>query len=157
MSHLLSKQLSEQFSEVYLDGKWVSTNFKEQLDDVDLGLAKAKCGQHNSIALLTFHINYYVGGVLRAYKTGNLDIRDKYSFDMPALETEAQWTEMKLSLYSNAEQMVQMIKKMSDEELMGSFIDEKYGNNYKNLHGLIEHGFYHLGQIAMLKKILMNE
>jgi len=35
-----------------------------------------------SIAALTFHINYYVAGVLNVFQGGKLEIRDKYSFDM---------------------------------------------------------------------------
>ena len=36
------------------------------------------------------------------------------------------------------------------------FFHEKYGNYYRNLHGVIEHAHYHLGQIALIKKMFQN-
>jgi hypothetical protein len=43
---------------------------------------------------------------------------------------------------------------MSDEELMQPFIEAKYGNNYINIQAMIEHAYYHLGQIVLIKKLL---
>jgi hypothetical protein len=35
-----------------------------------------------------------------------------------------------------------------------SIWNAKYGNYYRNLHGIIEHTHYHLGQIVLIKKLL---
>ena len=50
---------------------------------------------------------------------------------------------------------VEKVKTLEDEILHQTFVDEKYGNYYRNLVGIIEHGYYHLGQIVILKKILV--
>jgi len=35
-------------------------------------------------------------------------------------------------------------------------MEEKYGNYYRNFHGIIEHCHYHLGQIVLIKKMLLS-
>ena len=41
---------------------------------------------------------------------------------------------------------------MPEEELNQVFVDEKYGTFHRNINALIEHGYYHLGQIVLIKK-----
>ena len=154
MSNTLSSQLAEQFREVFIDGNWVSTNYQTQLEDVTYIEAFAKFGNHNTIALLTFHINYYLSGVLDAMESGDLTIRDKFSFNMPKNMGQDEWERLKIEFIEAANSMYNKILRMVDEEIMGPFIVEKYGNYYKNIHGLIEHGYYHLGQLVLIKKLI---
>lgn len=57
-------------------------------------------------------------------------------------------------MWSNAEQFANCVEKMSDEQLEKSFVDEKYGNYRRNIEAIIEHSYYHLGQISLIKKML---
>jgi hypothetical protein len=34
---------------------------------------------------------------------------------------------------------------------------EKYGNYYRNIHGIIEHIHYHLGQIVLIEKYFYRQ
>ena len=43
---------------------------------------------------------------------------------------------------------------MDEALLFLVFVKPEYGNYYRNLHGLIEHTHYHLGQVALIKKLL---
>lgn len=147
-------QIASRFREVILNGTWISTNFKAQLSDVTLEEALTKHGDLNTIALLTFHIHYYVAGVLNVLEGGQLEIRDKYSFDMPPLHSEAEWDAMRDALWNDAEKFAQRVEEMSDSQLWSAFADEKYGNFYRNLEGMVEHCYYHLGQVVMLKKLI---
>jgi len=53
--------LAQRLREVFLDGKWIAnTNYYEQISDISWKDAIVKINQLNSIALLTFHINYYL-------------------------------------------------------------------------------------------------
>lgn len=47
-----------------------------------------------------------------------------------------------------------LIAELSDDELKDIFIKEKYGNYFRNIHGIIEHTHYHLKQIVILKKLI---
>ena len=153
----LSSQIADQFREVQLSGKWVVvTNLKEQLDDLTWEQANVRIGGLNSIAMLTFHINYYVAGVLQVLEGGSLDIRDKYSFDMAPITSQEDWDQLRQKAYRDAERFAELIEQMSEEKLFSGFVMEKYGNYYRNLLVMIEHSYYHLGQIVLLKKLILQ-
>ena len=66
-----SKQLANRFREVLLNGKWIAnTNFQDQLEDVTIEQATTKVSTLNTIALLTFHIDYYIAGLNHFFRTG---------------------------------------------------------------------------------------
>lgn len=152
----LAQQIAKQQREVLLDGKWIAlTNLKEQISDLNWQQATISIGGLNSIALLTFHLNYYVAGLIKVLEGGPLDISDKFSFDMPPIASEAEWTKLKDETFSNAERFVELIGQMDEAQVSGPFVDEKYGSYYRNLTGMTEHCYYHLGQIVLLKKLVL--
>ena len=88
----LTLQLAKRFREVLLDGLWIAnTNFKDQLSDVCWEQAVAKIDSLNTIAMLTFHIDYYIAGIINVFEGGDLEIKDKFSFDLPPIESQEQW------------------------------------------------------------------
>ena len=106
---------------------------------------------------MTFHINYYVEGTKEVFSGGKLIIRDKYSFDSPEISTQKEWEKLKTRVFDNVIQFTDSINNLSEEKLWENFEDEKYGNYYRNLNGIIEHTHYHLGQIVILKKLIQKE
>ena len=151
-------QLAGRIREVFLDGKWIAnTNYNKVLSDVSFEGATRKLKDLNSIALLTFHVNYYVSGVLNVLRGGPLTIRDKYSFDMPTLAEEDNWAQLRSDLETNAMAIVQEVEKLSNEQLEKNFVKPEYGTFRRNLEGLIEHSYYHLGQISLLRKMLNSQ
>ncbi|MCC6410956.1 MAG: DinB family protein [Saprospiraceae bacterium] len=148
-------QLANRFREVILNGKWIAnTNFKDQLSGVTLEQAIHKTGSLNTIAALTFHINYYIAGILNVFEGGDLEIRDTYSFDMPPLNSDAGWEDMKETLFANAEKFAQHVARLTDEQLDAIFVKEAYGTFRRNIEAMIEHSYYHLGQISLLRKLI---
>jgi hypothetical protein len=150
----LSKQIANQFRDVLLTGTWVATNFKTQLSDINWEQANTKVKSLNTIAALTFHIDYYLAGLIQVFQVGTLDIRDKYSFDAPPITSQIDWEQRLQKLWSNAETFANLIEKMDDATLMKPFVEKKYGNNYINIQAMIEHCYYHLGQIVLIKKLI---
>lgn len=154
----LTTQIAKQFKEVLLDGDWVAaTNYKAQLSDVTWQQATTRVGSFNTIAALTFHIDYYIAGILNVFNNGKLEIRDKYSFDMPPIKSEEDWDKLLNKMWSDAEKFAEAVEQMPEEKLEEIFVDEKYGNYYRNITALIEHSFYHLGQVVLIKKMLLLE
>jgi hypothetical protein len=94
--------------------------------------------------------------VLNVLEGGPLEIRDRYSFDMKPLQSEAEWDAMRDALWNDAEKFAQRVGEMPDNQLWSAFADEKYGNFYRNLGGMVEHCDYHLGQVVMLKKLIRS-
>jgi uncharacterized damage-inducible protein DinB len=152
-----SIQLSNRLQEVLLDGKWIAnTNYQLILADVTLSEATIKIADLNTIAMLTFHINYYLDGILNVFNGGELEIRDKYSFDLPELKSEADWEKLVSELMKNAEIFVKQVATFSNEKLAAPFVNEKYGTYQRNIEAVIEHSYYHLGQIVLIKKMIRN-
>ena len=148
-----SQQLAFRIREVLLNGTWIAnTNFKHQISTLTWQEATTQIGSLNSIALLTFHINYYLAGILHFFNTGQLEIKDKYSFDMPHIDSEDRWRDLMNTFFDNSEKFAAYIENMNDEELEADFVDKKYGSYRRNIEGMIEHSYYHLGQITLLKK-----
>ncbi|MEM7102779.1 MAG: DUF1572 domain-containing protein [Bacteroidota bacterium] len=148
--------MARQLREVYLNGTWIATNLKAQLADVTFEQATKKIGDLNTIAALAFHINYYVAGVGQALKGGKLEIRDKFSFDLPPLSSEEDWENLKNQMWEDGENFANAVEQLQEEQLSNAFFDEKYGSYYRNIVGIIEHTYYHLGQIALLKKLVTH-
>ncbi|HFK5510758.1 TPA: DinB family protein [Elizabethkingia anophelis] len=149
--------IANRLREVLLNGHWIAnTNCKEQLQLVTWQHAIHKIGNLNTIAALTFHLNYYLSGVLQAFNTGKLEIKDQYSFDLPPVKNEADWQKLTDDFMRNAEMFAAKVEEISDEQLQEAFIDEKYGTNLRNIEGMIEHCYYHLGQISLIRKLITN-
>jgi uncharacterized damage-inducible protein DinB len=146
--------MANQIREVLLNGTWVATNYNMQLSDVDWKQATSKVADLNTIAALTFHIDYYLDGLNRVFQGGSLDIRDQYSYDAAKITSEEDWERLKHNLIKDTEIFANLVEKMTEEELMAPFVEDKYGNNYVNIQALIEHCYYHLGQIVLIKKLL---
>ncbi|MXS71210.1 DUF1572 domain-containing protein [Flavobacteriaceae bacterium W22] len=153
-----SLQLAKRFREVILDGKWIAnTNFKDQLSDISWEQATKKIADLNTIAMLTFHIDYYIAGLINVFEGGDLEIRDKYSFDLPPVESQLQWEELLHKLWSDSEKFAVLLEQMPDSKMNEVFVDEKYGTYLRNIDGMIEHAYYHLGQISLIKKLIKNK
>ncbi|MDF7821105.1 DUF1572 family protein [Runella sp. MFBS21] len=153
-----TKILANRFREVILNGTWVVyTNYKAQLTGLDWQIATTAVESLNTIAALAQHIHYYIEGVNNVFRGGNLEIRDKYSFDFPPIISQNQWEEFLTKFWKDSEDFAYLVEQMSDQQLNEYFVDEKYGSVQRNIDAMIEHAYYHLGQIVMLKKLLINK
>lgn len=152
-----TSQLAKRFREVMLDGLWIAnTNFKDQLKDISLEQAIKKVGSLNSISMLTFHIDYYIAGLINVFEGGDLEIRDQFSFDLPSIESQEKWEELLHKLWNDSEKFAVLLEQMPDYKMNEVFVDKKYGTYLRNIDGMIEHAYYHLGQITLIKKLLTN-
>ncbi|MEL6639070.1 MAG: DinB family protein [Bacteroidota bacterium] len=143
--------------EVLLNGTWIAnTNYQDQLRQVDWQQATQQVGHLNTIAHLTFHINYYLAGILDFFRGGELSIRDKYSFDLPPITSAAEWQALRAELLANAEAFAQHVESLSEEQLAAPFVKAEYGDYRRNIEGMIEHCYYHLGQIVIIRKLLSS-
>jgi hypothetical protein len=150
-----AKNLADSLNEVLLNGQWVTgTNFKNEIVDLDWQIATLKIHELNSIADLTFHINYYLLGVLNVLNGGELTIKDKYSFDYKPITSQRDWELLITQFCNNSTHFITAVKKLSNKELEKNFVKKEYGNYLRNLTVMSEHCYYHLGQIILIKKLI---
>ncbi|RYD55540.1 MAG: DUF1572 domain-containing protein [Sphingobacteriales bacterium] len=153
----LSQQVAKHFKELYFGGNWTCVSMKETLGGVTLKEATTKVSSLNTIAVLVFHMNYYVDAITQVLQGNPLEAHDKYSFELPPLQSEEEWQHMLAKTFTNAETLAGLIEQLPEERLWEIFRNDKYGIYYRNLHGLIEHSHYHLGQISLLKKMIREQ
>ncbi len=145
--------LADRLKEVYINGYWIAnTNIKEQLNHINFLEANEIWYGNNCIGAITFHLNYYLSGILSAVNDGELKIKDRLSFDYTPMESEEQWSKLKTELIHHAEQIIKYVSQLNVHSLDEPFFDMKYGNWLRNIDGIIEHSYYHLGQIVLLSK-----
>ncbi|MBW7912606.1 MAG: DUF1572 domain-containing protein [Taibaiella sp.] len=147
------QQLAKHFRDVHFGGNWTCVNLKDTLKGVSWQQATAKVQDCNTIAVLVFHIHYYVAAVLKVLQGGALEAHDKYSFDCPPLRSQSDWNSMLDKAWTDAEAFASLVEQLPESKLWEYFTEEKYGTYYRNIQGIIEHTHYHLGQISLLKKI----
>ena len=153
----VTKQIAKHFREVHFGGNWTCSNLKDNLNGVTWQQATTQVYNLNTIATLVFHCNYYVSAVLKVLQGEQLNAKDEFSFAHPPIASQEDWEQFLEKVWADAEQFAGLVEKLPDEKLDETFTDEKYGNYHRNLHGIIEHTHYHLGQIAIIKKILQQE
>lgn len=153
----LTAQIAKHFREVYFGGNWTSVNLKDSLVGITWQQATAQVHSFNTIAMLVFHINYYVSAVLEVLEGGSLNAHDKYSFDVAPVDSDKDWEILLAKTLKDAENFATLVENLPESKLWEDFSGKKYGNYYRNLHGLIEHTHYHLGQIILIKKIVQGD
>ena len=149
-----SKHIAKHLRDVYFSGNWTAANLKDQLADVTWQEATTQVYQCNTIVTLAYHIHYFIDTVTKVLEGGPLEGKDKYSFDHPPIQSKEDWDTFLQKTYDAAEYFASLIEKLPEDAIWREFIDPKYGNYYRNLQGIVEHTHYHLGQIAILKKII---
>lgn len=152
----LPTQIAKHIKDVYFGGNWTSVNLKETLADVTWQQATTQVHNFNTISMLVYHINYFVDTVVTALQGEQLTAHDKYSFDLSPILSQQDWEKLLDKTWINAETFAGLVEQLPGNKLWEDFSDKKYGNYYRNLHGIIEHTHYHLGQIVLIKKILLQ-
>ena len=152
----LTGQIAKLFRDVHFGGNWTSVNLKENLADITWQQATTKVYSFNTIASLVYHMNYFVSVVLKVLQGEPLNAHDKYSFDLPPIRSREDWEKLLDKTWTDAENFAGLIEQLPESKLWEDFSEKKYGNYYRNIHGITEHLHYHLGQIVLIKKILLQ-
>lgn len=148
-----SAALSEHFKTFYFGGNWTAVNMQDTLGQVSFETAMKRIGDCNTIAILVYHIHYYVLAVTKVLEGGPLDAKDKYSFDLPEIKSEEEWKQFVEEVLAAGRHFAELVATVPDDQLGQPFAGGQYGTVYRNIAGLIEHSHYHLGQIVLLKKL----
>lgn len=151
----LPEQLAKHIRDVYFGGNWTGVSLKESVEDLSWQQATTQLYSFNTIAKLVFHINYYVSVVLKVLQGEALHASDKYSFDLPSIESEDDWKNLQNKAWSDARLFADLVEKLPEHKLEEPFAGGQYGTYFRNIEGVAEHVHYHLGQVVIIKKIIM--
>ena len=73
---------------------------------------------------------------------------------MDPIDSQEKWILLRDSFISDIILFADTVEALPPESLSASFVDPKYGTLERNLQVIIEHGYYHFGQIVLIKKLV---
>lgn len=149
-------QLAHSYHQFYFGPNWTASHFREQISDVSFDQATTKLEGYPTIAELVYHIHYFTRVAMGVLKGGPLTGHDRFSFDVPEMHSEAEWQSFLQEIWNEAHEMTGLIEALPDRHMAETFVEDKYGSYFRNILGIIEHGHYHLGQIALIRKQIKN-
>lgn len=150
----IAQKLAQHLRQVYFGGNWTSVHYKQVMQDIAWQDAYEQRGNTNSIALLVYHTTYYLIEVAKVLEGEPLLAKDTLSFQMPETRSVEAWQQMCANALHHAEKLASLIEQLDEATVFQYFTDEKYGDYYGNLQGIVEHCHYHLGQIVLLKSMI---
>ena len=150
----ITAQLAKHFKAIHFGNNWSDACLQEHLSEITWQEATQKVANLNTIVALTYHINYFVEALRDVLEGKPLSAKDQYSYDHPPIQSERDWNTLVYKVFTDAEAVINLISQLPEEQLNAPFVDEKYGSYYENIHGIIEHCHYHLGQIVIIKKLI---
>ena len=149
--------IAKQIRDVYTGGNWTCVNLEELLGDVTQKEALTVIPELNTVATLTYHIHYYAVILSNVLQGFPLDGKDEYSFNHPAFTTDKEWKDFVDEVIQTGKHLSELTEQLPDNQLTAIFSDEKYGTYYRNIAGFTEHTHYHMGQIALVKKLIRSQ
>ena len=131
------------------------------------GVAAAQAAQYpiknaHSIWEIVVHVAGWTA-IVRRRIADNKPLQPGDVEDWPALPndlTEATWQASLTALHTAQEQLLAFVATLPDDDLnrlIGATFEPPLGNTYTTyqmLHGVVQHYFYHAGQVVLLRKLL---
>lgn len=160
--HLLIKEMAnpeinriiDQIERLHNNNNWVGFNLYEILDGIT----------DNSANLKLPDFNHTIHQIARHLVTDFVVIRRLQGIDyklaneenwIPADKIYFKWTDTVDAIKDNKNEIIRELQKLSDESLDKPILKD-FSNIYVNLHGYIQHSYYHFGQIVLMTKFIEN-
>jgi uncharacterized damage-inducible protein DinB len=146
---LIADQLNRAF-----DGEaWHGPALMEVLDGIDAKTAAAHpIPEAHSIWELVLHLTTWERVIVRRIHGEALMPCDDENFPAVQQPTDAPWRDAVKSLRSTHEALIQLVSAMNESRLNDSVPGKDYDLRFM-LTGAVQHAAYHVGQIALLKKV----
>jgi len=153
-------RIRDQFRRAFEGEAWHGPSVLALLDGVSALQAAAHPipGAH-SIWELTLHIAAWERACLRRLKGDPARLTDAEDWEAVTDTSEAAWEQTKQQLVDNHRELLDAISSVDESRLNEPIISNSstpFSSVYVTLHGGVQHDLYHAGQIAMLKKALVN-
>jgi len=153
-------RIRDQFRRAFEGEAWHGPSVLALLDGVTAQQAAAHpiLGAH-SIWELTLHIAAWERACLRRLNGDPAQLSDAEDWEPINDTSDAAWEAMKQQLIDNHHELLDAIARVDESRLDETIYQDPnipYSSIYVTLHGVVQHDLYHAGQIAMLKKALVN-
>ena len=154
------ERIRDQFRRAFEGEAWHGPSVLSLLDGVTAQQAASHPipGAH-SIWQLTLHIAAWERACRRRLEGDPAQLTDLEDWQPINDTSEAAWERTKQQLIDNHRALMDAVARVDDARLDEPIIKDsstQFSSVYVTLHGGVQHDLYHAGQIAMLKKALVN-
>ena len=154
------ERIRDQFRRAFDGEAWHGPSVLQLLNGITAQQAAAHPipGAH-SIWDLTQHIAAWEGACKRRLEGDRAQLTDAEDWQPVDDKSEAAWESTKQYLIDTHNQLLNAISQLDESRLDEPIIKDPntpFSSVYVTLHGGVQHTLYHAGQIAMLKKALVN-
>ncbi|MCC9066554.1 DinB family protein [Flavobacterium piscisymbiosum] len=149
-----SKRVSNLYQSIYNGNPWLEVTLANTLENVTAEQAYRKINPNlNTIWEIVNHLIQWRRNILRRVQ-GEIITTPDHNYFVPILDSsEASWEQSLQSLAKSQEMWNACLNDFNDADF--EKIDQNNNHNfYEDIHGIIQHDVYHLGQIVILKKLL---
>ena len=149
----LPEQIAENLLQVFEGGNWTEVSIAEVLSDVNYIEASTKTqASQNTIASLVHHLKFWNGVIYQRIQNLDPKIPEINGFDVDVLTTESDWQVLIADTKHSFTELAEIIRRFPPERLD---TPTNFGKSTfrKNLLGIVEHAYYHLGQMVVIKKL----
>lgn len=149
-----AKRLSSLFEKLYDGYPWLGVNLLDTLQKLDANQASQKTLPYcNSIWEITNHLIHWRLNVLERVQDKVLKTPSNNYVEAIKNTSNEAWLDTLQRLELTQNQWLHFLKTVKTEDL-----EKKYPVNnmtyYEQIHGIIQHDAYHLGQIVLLSKLV---
>lgn len=148
--------LAARMYEVMFESPWYGTNVNDLLGKITASQAIQRVnGQHNIAELLHHMIQWKRFVYEKTFGDKTFDIVDNaINWKVFDALSEGEWAAMNLEYISVTSDLVNGLNNLSLSIYAKTVPGRKY--NYEHLlYGIVDHDIYHLGQIALMQKMIV--
>jgi uncharacterized damage-inducible protein DinB len=132
---------------------WVGPCVLGLLSEVPVDLAPAKPLEHaHSIWEIVLHIAAWQRTAARRLQGEAVELSPAEDWPEVLDVSDAAWKLAIKNLRESYDALKKSIAQLSDDKLLATKVPNRDHDYYFLLHGVIQHNFYHAGQIGLLKK-----
>lgn len=150
------ERIVDQLKRAVTGGAWHGPAVEEILAGITAEAATSRpFNEAHGIWELVLHITAWLQAIRRRLEGDRAELTD--AEDWPPINdtSERAWKETISRMKQAYEELSSAISCLDDSKLDQSII-EGMSSAYVNLHGVIQHTLYHAGQIAILKKAILE-
>ena len=152
--HALSTLLADNLTKAYHGGNWTGVSILDTIKSLTYAQAQIVTpASVNTIASLVHHIKYWNGIILERLEGKNPVIPPANGFDVKPLGSEEEWQALITETQKSFIALEAAIRGISTQRW-----DEKpsieASTLRENAFGIVEHAYYHLGQIVILSHLV---
>ncbi len=148
--------LSEALQHIYHGQPWLDVTLLEHLREVNAEQATRRVQHSHNIWELVNHLIFWHQNVIRKLQGEKPEQDgDLPDFYLPENHGEDNWSATLQRLDHSVTLMVETIRNFPEERLYLTVPNTQH-NAYYYIQGILQHAAYHLGQIVLLRKHVIN-